>query len=600
MISLWTPARKDQLHTQPAHSVLQAPPFGRSRPYVGAMLQSDYLSSRVRLSEAETLRVASLLGAIRKAQVGGEFWARGGAFRERSVILRPRTANGARRMVQDALSQVEASSILVSTPDRVWSRGLRVTLRRTGVAVRLGPVDPWALLESARQVHVEEEDPIAFLGLAIGASVHCTKDCALSGWGLTEDSPTVLLRGHRTLEQAAHAVLVSEATYRDPFTGQLTTCEEIVDILADWRRTLSRNREIGACVGMSMWKRTAVAHLLHTGDAAPPFRRLAGPAVAIAARREAAVAVWASRTPKTLVAKAAQAHVPVMWVEDGFLRSQGLGSNLTPPCSIVVDGRGPHYAPDRPSDLEVLLTETAFDPVLLNRAERLIADLVRLGVTKYGSPSSHAPLALPEGRRLVLVAGQVDDDRSVQAGGCGISGALDLLERVRALEPDAAILFKPHPDVEAGHRRGAVSDADALKYADRIVRDLAMPDLLSAVDVVHVLTSQAGFEALLRKVEVVVHGQPFYAGWGLTRDLNPPPRRGRALSVAELVAGALILYPRYIDPATFLPCSPEVLVARLVDAAPRISPLTRARQVQGWLRKRARPMRGDSLCEAWA
>jgi capsular polysaccharide export protein len=82
---------------------------------------------------------------------------------------------------------------------------------------------------------------------------------------------------------------------------------------------------------------------------------------------------------------------------------------------------------------------------------------------------------------------------------------------------------------------------------------------------VHVLTSLTGFEALLREREVIVHGQPFYSGWGLTLDLAPPPRRGRHLTLDELVAGALLLYPRYVDPVTGLLCPPEVLVERLAQ-----------------------------------
>jgi capsular polysaccharide export protein len=69
---------------------------------------------------------------------------------------------------------------------------------------------------------------------------------------------------------------------------------------------------------------------------------------------------------------------------------------------------------------------------------------------------------------------------------------------------------------------------------------------------------------LLRRRKVVVYGRPFYAGWGLTIDLAMPAR-GRSLSLEELVAGVLIRYPRYLDPATRLPCGPELVVERLAD-----------------------------------
>jgi capsular polysaccharide export protein len=58
----------------------------------------------------------------------------------------------------------------------------------------------------------------------------------------------------------------------------------------------------------------------------------------------------------------------------------------------------------------------------------------------------------------------------------------------------------------------------------------------------------------------------------LTEDRDPPPRRGRRLSLDELVAGALILYPRYRDPVTGLPCPPEVLMERLAAAPPAPHP----------------------------
>jgi capsular polysaccharide export protein len=166
------------------------------------------------------------------------------------------------------------------------------------------------------------------------------------------------------------------------------------------------------------------------------------------------------------------------------------------------------------------------------------------------------------------VPGQVEDDMSVLAGGGGLTSNLELLRRARALEPEAEIWFRPHPDVDAGHRKGAVPDTEALAWADRIVRGGGMARLLDAVDAVHVLTSLTGFEALLRGREVICHGTPFYAGWGLTRDLGAvPARRRRKLKLDALVAGVLILYPRYLDPVTGLPCPPEVLVGRMASAS---------------------------------
>ena len=60
--------------------------------------------------------------------------------------------------------------------------------------------------------------------------------------------------------------------------------------------------------------------------------------------------------------------MPLIRVEDGFVRSVGLGSDFLPPASLVLDRRGMYFDPRTKSDLETLLCETEFDPPLLARA----------------------------------------------------------------------------------------------------------------------------------------------------------------------------------------------------------------------------------------
>ena len=108
--------------------------------------------------------------------------------------------------------------------------------------------------------------------------------------------------------------------------------------------------------------------------------------------------------------------------------------------------------------------------------------------------------------------------------------------------------------------------------------------LIAMVDEVQVNTSLAGFEALLRGKAVTTHGVPFCAGWGLTRDLGEiPQRRTARRSLDELVSAVLLLYPRYLDPQTGLPCPPEVLIDRLSSpsAQPERSLIVQLRQFQG-------------------
>jgi capsular polysaccharide export protein len=299
-----------------------------------------------------------------------------------------------------------------------------------------------------------------------------------------------------------------------------------------------------------------------------------------------ALAIWPSRVPLTLVSDAQAQGVELVRIEDGFLRSRGLGAALHPPGSIVVDRSGIYYNALAANDLETLVATQDFPPALVERAARLRARICASGLTKYGQDMGRLP-DLPTGRRTVLAIGQVDDDLSVQLGGAGVAGNLDFLGRVRRAEPDAWIIYRPHPDVEAGHRKGHLADSTVLTYADAIDRGSPLMALVQAVDELHVLSSLTGFEALMRGCRVTVHGMPFYAGWGLTRDLAPPvARRGRQLLLDELVAAALILYPRYLDPVTRLPCGPEVMTDRLANGAvPPTTWLIRLRSMQGKLRR---------------
>jgi capsular polysaccharide export protein len=256
----------------------------------------------------------------------------------------------------------------------------------------------------------------------------------------------------------------------------------------------------------------------------------------------ALLAVWGMRA----VPDADKRGISVVRIEDGFLRSVGLGADLIRPLSWVVDRQGMYFDATRPSDLERLLDETCFSAELIERAAALRKRIVAAGLTKYNVGAS--PWQRPErAGRVILVPGQVESDASIACGALGIKTNLGLLQAVRAANPDAYVLYKPHPDVVAGLRAQGMGGGEAARWYDEVVIDAPMGDLLREVDEVHCLTSLAGFEALLRGKPVTCHGQPFYSGWGLTHDKIPHPRRTRRLTLDELVAGALIAYPLYFS-----------------------------------------------------
>jgi capsular polysaccharide export protein len=267
----------------------------------------------------------------------------------------------------------------------------------------------------------------------------------------------------------------------------------------------------------------------------------------------------------------------VIRIEDGFLRSVGLGAELVRPLSWVLDRRGIYYDASQPSDLEHILQTTEFSAALCERAVLLRQRIVAAGITKYNLAG--AAWQRPTGERsVVLVPGQVESDDAVRYGAAGIVTNLQLLEVVRAARPEAYVVYKPHPDVLAGLRRGGTGEDQAGRWCDEIVTDVPISSVLPLVDEVHVNTSLAGFEALLRGKPVTTYGQPFYAGWGLTTDMSPPPRRARRLALDELIAGALILYPSYFDYAQNRAATAEEALDTLIALRrrpPRKRPLWR-------------------------
>lgn len=371
----------------------------------------------------------------------------------------------------------------------------------------------------------------------------------------------------------------------DPFTQAPMTLIAAARQLCFWKELIEQNRDIDFAAGFAFWKRPTVAPLLWPGARGVPFTDdLTG------ADAHSVAAVWTSRLPRKARDQIARIAPQIIEVEDGFIRSSGLGANCVPPLSIIADRRGIYFDPNKPSDLEHILQHADIPPEMQAQAAALRRAIVAAAISKYGGKGTMADVETirksAHGRKIILVPGQVEDDRSVLSGGSGVSGNLQLLERVRAQEADAFILYKPHPDVEAGHRKGQIGENATLQFADHIARESAIIPLLELSDHIHVLTSLTGFEALLRHKPVTTHGAPFYAGWGLTEDLGDiPMRRSRRRNLDELIAASLILYARYLDPVTGLPCPADILIRRLQDGlAIPPTPLTRFRQCQGFAR----------------
>ncbi len=438
-------------------------------------------------------------------------------------------------------------------------------------------VSPWKLLEGAVAVYTVSSQ-MGFEAILAGHRPRVFGQPFYAGWGLTQDEQPIPRR-RRTLTRAQlfAGAMILAPTWYDPCRNRLCSFEEAVDQLEADTRCWRADRSGHIALGMRLWKRR---HLQQTFGQHRPliFAKTPARATALAQKTGRSVIVWAGKAPDP-----APANLPLIRVEDGFLRSRGLGADLVPPLSLVTDDLGIYYDPTQQNRLERLILAPP-PPGGIARAERLIARITALGLSKYNLTAAPLP-DLPTGHRI-LVPGQVEDDASIRLGAGDIRTNRALLEAVRAANPQAVIAYKPHPDVEAGLRPGAIPAADLAHLADAVLHHADPLALIAACDEVWTITSTLGFEALLRGKSVTTLGAPFYAGWGLTRDIGPVPQRRLRRAdgslqprptLAALAHAALIAYPRYFDPVTRRPCPPEVAVDRLAQGnAPAPGPVNRS------------------------
>ncbi|WP_369796543.1 capsular polysaccharide biosynthesis protein [Cupriavidus sp. amp6] len=491
--------------------------------------------------------------------------------------------NSFRRMLESALLNYPDCQILVKEHPEVALGRKRGYLGRILDAgnypsvVRLQEdVHVVPLIRQARAVFVVTSQ-VGFEALLHGKPVHTFGMPFYAGWGLTNDDLPGPSRRHPVaLEQLAFAALVRYTRYVLPHSGKRCEAEDAIDYLALQRRMRQQFPAQLHAVGFSRWKRPILRDFLQGNEIV--FHRNLG-----AVPHGTTVLRWGRA-----IDTSTRPDLSVITVEDGFLRSVGLGAQLIRPLSWVFDRTGIYYDATRESDLEQLLGSAQFDAETCSRAARLRESIVNAGLTKYnvGAGTWSRPAAV---RKVILVAGQVEADASLRFGAPGIRTNRALLEAVRAEAPDAYIVYKPHPDVMTGLRGDRNAESGLAALCDEVVSDCPMDRLIAAVDSVHVLTSLAGFEALLRGKPVTTHGAPFYAGWGLTDDRCEMPRRRRQLSLDMLVAGTLILYPRYVlRNARDSFATPEQAVDHMLSWRNE-SPTTGARLLQRWMQPVLRP-----------
>ncbi len=427
-------------------------------------------------------------------------------------------------------------------------------------------------------------------GVAEPPPVHCFGVSFYAQRGLTIDHARARLnRSSLTIEQLFNGVMLEYPIYWHPEKNVQCDIEAVLDWLQAQLQVRALQAESLNVVGVSFWKRSFLPEFV--SDSAKRIKFTTRPCSAPAHKGRDIEQPNVTELHWGMKTHPENDDRPVWRMEDGFVRSVGLGADLRRPCSLVVDDLGIYYNGQQASRLERLLHDVTLNEYEQRRIQRMIQSLIDSQLTKYNVEAISASdangfKARARGREIVLVTGQFQDDLSIQYGALEINTNLKLLAQVRRSFPQAFIIYKEHPDVYSGVRPGKLSEQDVREFANEYVTDLPLTVCFEFIDRLCTICSLSGFEALLRGIPVSTFGLPFYAGWGLTSDYHSFERRRRVLNLQELAYAALVLYPRYVNWHSRTLTSAEMIIEQLIQQRHNAAPLK-----SHWLSRQARKVR---------
>lgn len=465
------------------------------------------------------------------------------------------TAELYKQMLVTASASYPNVKIMVrSHPARTVKSPLVLAASQIGIKViDCPPCNIWDAINNTTAVFTISSH-VGFEALMAGRKVHTFGTPFYAGWRLTTDHNTQVKNGEKSsLEKLFVAAYIRQSKYIDVHNGQRCEIETAIEQLSTIATARKLNRRRVHTVSFSPWRRKVTAPFLQGATGAAMHHSTLAAAEKKALSDGGVVAIWGA-------AKPAPKKAHYLRLEDGFIRSIGLGADLHRPYSICADPRHLYFDTRGESLLHAILNNANFDDNLLERANTLRDMLLRSRLTKYNYQHNSMKPDFVEssaGKLKILVPGQVVDDQSVIYGNSIAGDNYDLVEATRNRYPDAFITYKHHPDVAAKLRDGGPCP----KSADLVTADGDILTWIEWADRIETISSLTGFEALLRNKKVGVYGTPFYAGWGLTNDYAGSTSNGVKRTLAELVAASLILYPIYIHPKSQLPCSPELIIS---------------------------------------
>ncbi|MDJ0625990.1 MAG: hypothetical protein QNJ31_06460 [Candidatus Caenarcaniphilales bacterium] len=465
-----------------------------------------------------------------------------------------------REMLNQALKLEDTHIVVKLTPanqigylEKLILKDKTLEKQITCFSKNTNPID---LLTKVDEVHTVSSQ-LGFEALLLGLPVKCFGVPFYSNWGLTEDVQIISRRNqNRNILELFAASYILYPRYINPFSGESTDIFYTLELLKKQVEINQKNSGEIYCFGFNLftrqsWKRNRIKKLLTSTNNKIYFPSSVEQAKTMGINSKSKIYVWGSKDSKIegLSQLSKELNLNIGRIEDGFIRSAGLGSGIKA-ISSIVDSAGIYFDPQTESDLENIFNNSEFNEELIESAKKIKNFLLKNNIDKYNiETSSKININFPTNKKIILVPGQISQDASIKRG-CiePINTNLNLLKKVKEENPDAYIIFKVHPDIIYSNGiKDNIPNEEFFKYCDHFEEESKAIELISYVDEVHTMTSQVGFEALIRDKKVVTYGFPFYMGWGLSEDKLKIAKRKRKLSVDELIAGTLILYPRYFD-----------------------------------------------------
>ncbi len=257
-------------------------------------------------------------------------------------------ASGATQATFDEMLAMPARRIPARHPDQDPSRNRRRPAprplwprpRHPGVSLVTDALSPWALLDGAIAVYTVSSQ-MGFEAIMAGHRPHVWGQPFYAGWGLTHDRTPPPRPAGRTLtrNQLFAAAMILAPTWYDPCRDRLCAFEDALDLLEAEVRAFRQTARAMSPVACGRGSATACKPC--SAGQATDLQGRSAAAAAMAARTGRGLLVWAGKEPEGFAA-------PCLRVEDGFLRSRGLGAELVPPLSLVADDLGIYYDPTRP------------------------------------------------------------------------------------------------------------------------------------------------------------------------------------------------------------------------------------------------------------